>query len=76
MYDSYSNSNITDKWSNYEWNNLETHTQYNSKLKFTAFLLDNLQIWDNDNFEQCNNQNCSISKNIHPINKKLYANIL
>lgn len=76
LFENYPNSkiNFEQKWESYEWTNLETHTQINSKKKFVSFLLNNLQVRNTktDNYFIGNtDENVSINKNVSYINNKI-----
>jgi hypothetical protein len=76
LFENYPNTkiNFEEKWESYEWTNLETHTQINSKKKFVSFLLNNLQVWNSRNsnyFMSTSDDNLNINKNINYINNKI-----
>jgi hypothetical protein len=75
LFENYPNSkiNFEQKWESYEWTNLETHTQINSKKKFVSFLLNNLQVRNNNDnyFIGRADENVSINKNVSFINNKI-----
>lgn len=68
--------NFEERWFSPEWDNLDTHTQILSKMKFISFLLNNLQIRNHENgFILKEYQTDRINKKIDPINKKIFNNI-